>query len=169
MTTKGDISDLDVLEFGGKFIVPLNAGYSGGKTSGVVVSEQAGGANRIAKKYYGTTFQHKCSFFLETPFEQDYFRMFIEDNEGKRFICHLAADRPIVEPYVVQAIAEWDWSDITAISATVSTTLEIYSARDRELDALVKPLYQKYGNQWNYWSWLMLNITKGIPNDIVLP
>lgn len=143
MATKGDISGLDVLIFGGEPMIPQVAigGFSRYKKSGVVRSDASGGASRQRRKYFGTTHIADVTFYLETPVEQDYFELFIERNQGKRFICHLQADRPIVEPYVVQVVSEVNFSEVTAKDSTVSMTMEIYSVRDKDLDDW---LYQMY-------------------------
>lgn len=147
MATKGDISGLDVLIFGGEPMIPQVAigGFSRYKKSGVVRSDASGGASRQRRKYFGTTHIADVTFYLENQAEQDFFEMFIERNQGKRFICHLQADRPIVEPYVVQVISEVNFSEVTAIHSTASMTMEIYSVRDREADDLLFNLYQTMG------------------------
>ncbi len=146
MATKGDISTLDVLMFGGKNMVPTTSGFSGGRKSGVLQSDVPGGSSRQRKKYYNTTFLYSASFFLETPQEQDYVKLFFERNEGKKFICHLAADRPVVEPYVVQVVSDWNDSERNAINGILSVTLEVFSVRDKCLDDLLNNLYPCLGN-----------------------
>ncbi len=145
MATKGDITGLDVLTFGGEPMIPLAVDYSRSKQSGVVRSDTAGGAMRQRRKYFGTTHIAEVSFYLETQAHQDYFELFVERNQGKRFICHLQADRPIVEPYVVQIISEVNYSDVTAKDSNATMTMEIYSVRDREADDLLFNLYQSVG------------------------
>lgn len=143
MATKGDISDLDVLWFGGKPMVPVVSGFSRVRRSGVVQSQAAGGATRQRKKFYGTVYEARVKFYLGTPAQQAYIKQFFERNEGKRFICHLSADRPVVEPYVVQVISEWEDSYVSAVDAELSATIEIFSVRtDPCLDDF---LYEMYG------------------------
>lgn len=148
MATKGDITGLDVLMFGGKPMVPQVAigGYSRYKESGVSRSNASGGATRQRKKYFGTTHIAEVTFYLESAEQQDFMELFTERNEGKKFICHLTADRPIVEPYVVQAISDFRYSDVTAKDAAVSVTLEIFSARDKELDDWLYSMYPSVGS-----------------------
>lgn len=147
MATKGDISGLDVLMFGGEPMIPQVAqgDFSRYKQSGVVRSDTSGGASRQRRKYFGTTHIVEVTFYLETQAEQDFFEMFVERNQGKRFICHLSADRPIVEPYVVQIISEVNYPNSNAKDGIASMTMEIYSVRDREADTLLFGLYQTMG------------------------
>lgn len=145
MATKGDISGLDVLQFGGVPMVPLIEGYSGARQSGVIQSNAAGGSIRQRKKFYNTTFIYQVSFYLENKFEQDYIKFFFNQNEGKKFICHLAADRPLVEPYVVQVIGDVSDDNRNALYGKVSMTMEIYSTSDKCLDEIMTDLYSCYG------------------------
>lgn len=148
MATKGDISGLDVLAFGGVNMVPQVAqgGYSRSRKSGVVRSDTAGGASRQRKKYYGNTHIAEVNFYLESAAQQDFFELFTVRNEGKRFICYLSADRPIVEPYVVQIISEVDFSEVNAKDSIASMTLEIFPARDTTLDEWLWEFYGIYGD-----------------------
>lgn len=143
MATKGDISDLDELIFGGKPIVPQVAigGYSMYKRTGVTQNDVAGGATRQRRRFHGTPIVASATFFLETPEMQDFIRVFIERNIGKYFVCHTEADRKIVEPYVVQVLGDWDESDINAVDSTVTVTMEIISVRDPDLDDSLYVLY----------------------------
>lgn len=147
MATKGDLTGLDVLTFGGQPLVPSVAvgGFGRYKKSGVVRSNNSGGASRQRRKYFGTTHIANVTFYLETAAHQDFFEMFVERNQGKRFICHLQADRPIVEPYVVQITSEVQFSEVNAISSQASMEMEIYSVRDREVDDLMFTLYSSIG------------------------
>lgn len=147
MATKGDISGLDVLQFGGEPLVPLLQSYSGSRASGVTRSDLPGGASRQRKRYFGTTYLYEATFFLDTVQMQDYFRVFLQYNEGKRFICHLRADRPIVEPYVVQLGSDVTEDYMSQADGQVSMTLEVYSARDPELDEMLHYLYPVYGGE----------------------
>lgn len=146
MGVKGDVSTLDTLMFNGQPIIPQVAinGYSYNKRSGIVASNVAGGATRQRKKYYGSVYVADVTFYCETLIIFDYINMFLQRNEGKYFICNLMADRPIVEPYVVQAVDVWKVSDVNSHDITVSTVLEIIPARNKELDELLVPLYSKY-------------------------
>lgn len=147
MATKGDISDLDVLVFGKQPLIPLVSGFSRNRRSGVVQSSAAGGATRQRKKFYGTVYEARAKFYLETPAQQAFIKQFFERNEGKRFICHLAADRPVVEPYVVQVISEWNDSYVSAVDGELSVTLEIFSVRtDPCLDDFLYEMYQCLGD-----------------------
>lgn len=152
MATKGDISGLSVLKFGNEYLVPQVAqgSFERYRKSGVVRSEAAGGATRQRKKYYGNVHVADVTFYLETAQHQDFMEMFINRNEGKRFICHLSADRPIVEPYVVQIVSECNFSDVDAKDAIVSMTLEIFSARDTVLDDYLYEMYSLYGSDYAY-------------------
>lgn len=143
MATKGDITGLPVLMFGGKPLVPQVAigGFSRHRQSGIVVSNAAGGAGRVRKKYHGGTHMAEVTFYLETPQQQDYLELFFSRNEGTRFICHLAADRPIVEPYVVQVVSDVNYSDVNAKDSVASMTMEIFSARDADLDEFLIEMY----------------------------
>lgn len=146
MAIKGDVTGLDVLMFGQKPLVPLNSGFSRTRDSGVARSSSPGGASRLRKKYYGTTHLVNATFYLDSPAKQDFIQRFINRNEGKRFICHLAADRPIVEPYVVQAVSEWSHDDVSAIYGNVTVQLEVYSTSEPCLDEWFYNMYQCYGD-----------------------
>lgn len=145
MATKGDISDLDVLMFGGKPLVPLVAGFSRIRRSGVINSEVSGGTTRQRKKYFNMPHVASVSFYLGSTSAQDFIQAFINRNEGKKFICHLSADRPIVEPYVVQAVGEWEHSDVSAVEGTVTCEFEIFSTADKCLDDFVYHSYSCMG------------------------
>jgi len=149
MATKGDITGLAVLMFGGVPMVPQVAigGYSRYRKSGVVTSDASGGASRQRKKYYGNTHVAEVTFYLETAQQQDFMELFFRRNEGKRFICHLAADRPIVEPYVVQMIGDANYSEVNAKDSVCSVTLEIFSARDADLDEFLAETYPVLGSE----------------------
>ncbi len=167
MATKGDISDLDQLIFGGKPIVPQVAigGYSRTKNSGVIRSDTTGGATRQRKKYFGNVHVAEVTFYLETPAQQDFIEMFVNRNEGKKWICNLAADRPIVEPYVVQTVSEWSHNEINSKDANMSITLEIFSVRDPALDDFMFTLYGTLGENTHEWldAWKLVN--EAIPNE----
>lgn len=148
MATKGDITGLPVLMFGGKPMVPQVAigGFTRYRKSGVVNSDASGGATRQRKKYFGGTHVAEVTFYLETAQQQDYLELFFNRNEGRRFVCHLAADRPIVEPYIVQVISEVNYSEVTAQDAVASMTMEIFSARDADLDQFLADTYPLIGD-----------------------
>lgn len=146
MATKGDVSDLDTLEYGGSYLIPLASSFSGSRRSGVVQSDVEGGAYRQRKKYYNMTYLYNAEFFLETPQQQDFLKVFFERNEGKKFICHLAADRATVEPYVVQVVSDWSDSERNAITGTLSVTLEVFSTRETSLDDTLYDLYTCMGD-----------------------
>jgi len=129
MATKGDISDLDVLMFGLKPIVPQVSGFNRLRKSGVVQSNAAGGARRQRKKFFNMPHEANASFYLDSVAMMDYMQSFINLNEGKKFICHLAADSAAVEPYVVQTVSEWEFVEVNAVESRVSCTLEIFSTK----------------------------------------
>lgn len=166
MATKGDISDLDVLMFGGEPVIPQVAigGYSRTRNSGVTMSTSPGGASRQRKKYFGNTHIAEVTFYNETAQQQDYMEMFITRNEGKRFICHLQADRPIVEPYVVQIVSEAQYSDVNAKDSSVSMTLEIFSVRDAVLDDWLYELYPILGSDLYPWLIGLHEIVEAMPD-----
>ena len=161
MATKGDISTLDVLMYGNKPMVPLMSGYSRYKSDGVVRDTVSGGATRQRVKFYGTTHTADVSFRCETFAQRDFFNMFTERNRGRYFVCHLTADRPLIEPYVVQALDNWKESAFDN-GSVFSTTLEIISVRDTQLDTLMFPLYYTYGDRIMY-ALSLYDLTKGMP------
>lgn len=163
MATKGDISTLDVLMFGNKPMIPLVSGFTRAKSSGVIRDGVSVGSTRQRRKYYGTP--HTCSvtFRLESDHQKDFMRNFIERNEGRYFIVHMEADRPLIEPYVVQAIDEWSESSIDIEGSGISTTFEVVSVRDRDLDNAIFPLYQFYGHDLGYAVSLYYDLTKWMP------
>lgn len=167
MATKGDISDLDVLQFGGKPMIPQVAqgGFSRTRKSGVVRTDSAGGASRQRKKYFGTTHIAEVTFYLETAQQQDYMELFSVENEGKKFICHLSADRPLVEPYVVQIISDINFSETNAKDGIATMTLEIFPARDQVLDDWLYNYYQILGSDLSGYLLGFGEIVKAMPND----
>ncbi len=167
MATKGDISDLDVLQFGGSPMIPQVAqgGFSRTRKSGVVRSDSAGGASRQRKKYFGNTHIADVTFYLETAQQQDYMEMFSVRNEGKKFICHLSADRPLVEPYVVQIISEINFSEVNAKDSIATMTLEIFPVRDQVLDDWLYDYYQIFGSDLKGYLLDFGEIVKAMPND----
>lgn len=168
MATKGDISDLETLVYGGKPVVPLVEGFTRTRQGGVVRSDVSGGASRQRKKYYGTTHLAQATFYLRSPAMQDYIQMFINANEGKRWVCHLSADRPLVEPYVVQALTDWNHVEVNALRGTVTVQLEIFSARDECLDGIVYPLYQCIGDDLCEYLDMFGTMTQGWPDTLEL-
>lgn len=143
---KGDTSDLDTLIYGGKPLVPLVSGFGRKRRSGVVRNSVQAGLSRQRKKFYGNVYEAQATFRMDSPGMQDFLKIFFERNEGKRFICHLSADRPIVEPYVVQVIGEWEDTEVTALDANLNVTLEIVSVREPCLDDYLFTLYQCRGD-----------------------
>jgi len=143
---KGDTSDLDTLMYGGKPLIPLVSGFSRKRRSGVVRNSVQAGLSRQRKKFYGNVYEAQATFRLGSPGMQDYLKAFFSRNEGKRFICHLSADRPIVEPYVVQVIGDWEDANVTALDANLNVTLEIVSVRCQGLDDALFAMYGCYGD-----------------------
>lgn len=165
MATKGDISDLKVLMFGGKPMIPQVAigGFSRVKKSGVVSSDTAGGSTRQRKKYFGNVHVADVTFYLENAQQQDYMELFVNQNEGKKFICYLAADRPIIEPYVVQVVSEYQFGDVNSKDSTVSMTMEIFSVRDDLLDEFLLELYPVLGPDLYPWLLGLHEIVEAMP------
>lgn len=163
MALKGDTSDLDVLIFGGEPMIPLVSGFSRSRRTGVIQSSAQGGATRQRKKFYNNVYDANLSFWLESQQQQDFIKMFFERNEGKKFICHLSADRPMVEPYVIQVITTWDDAEVTAVDGLTTFAVEIFSVRDICLDDFLFPMYQCLGS--DLYSVLngMIDIVKKIP------
>lgn len=146
MATKGDISGLDVLLYGGKPMIPLVSGFSRYRRSGIIQSEVQGGRTRQRKKFYGNCYIAEATFFLGSPQQQDALKIFFERNEGKTFVCHLSADRPIVEPYTVRIISDWTDAYVSAKDGQLTVTIEIDSVRCPELDDVLHEMYQCAGD-----------------------
>lgn len=146
MATKGDISTLDVLMYGGKPMIPLVSGFSRYRRSGIIQSEVQGGRTRQRKKFYGNAYVAEATFYLRSPQQQDFIKIFFERNEGKTFICNLSADRPIVEPYTVRVISDWQDSYVSAKDGQLTVTLEIDSVRCPELDEFLNAMYTCRGD-----------------------
>lgn len=164
MATKGDISGLDTLQFGGVPKIPMLQGITKAKRSGVRQSNAQGGLTRQRKKFYGNPWVADATFMLKTLPEIDYFTMFGERNEGKKFICYMRADRPIIEPYVVQVISEWPDTLIARKSARATVTMEIYPARDPCLDEFIFPMYECSGNDLYCILDGIIEVAKGAPS-----
>lgn len=165
MATKGDVSNLDTLTFGGENMIPLVSGFSRYRKSGTVSSDVDGGATRQRKKYFNQPHVASATFFLETAQEQDFIQLFFERNEGKYFICHLSADRPIVEPYVVQVISDWGNDRVSMVDGTLTVTFEILSARDAVLDEFLWEMYQSIGNDLNGMLLGFKSFVKAMPEE----
>ena len=71
---------------------------------------------------------------MDNQSAQDYARWFFNKNEGDYFVCHLAVDRPIVEPYVVQVIGETSFDYTSQADGSASMQFEVVQARDECLD-----------------------------------
>ena len=164
MATKGDISDLDEFKFGGEPILPLLNGFSRHRVSGVVQSDTNGGLTRQNKKFYNQPYLADVSYDLPTPVMQDFIKVFFERNEGKKFVAWLRADRPLLEPYVVQVVSDWNDDYASAIDGTTSFTLEIASVRDTALDDLLFELYQSYGEDYMSYLDAFRPIVEAMPN-----
>lgn len=145
MATKGDISDLELLQYGTVPLVPLVSGFNRNRRSGVTRSEVAGGTTRQRKKYFNMPHIATVVFYLNSPGMQDYIQSFINLSEGKKFICHLSADRPIIEPYVVQAIGDWEHPDVNILKGTVTGQFEIFSTKVNVLDIFLQAEYAANG------------------------
>lgn len=165
MAVKGDVSDLDVLTYGGKPLIPQVAmgGYSFTRRSGVVVSEVTGGATRQRKKYHGMPYVAGVTFYAETPAALDFLLAFMRRNEGKYFICNLIAERPVVEPYVVQVLGDWSFNDVNAKDCTLSVQLEIISARDDCMDEFVYTVGSCWGDDFYKNITGLSEIVKAMP------
>lgn len=151
MAISGDISDLDVLMFGLKPMVPTVSGFGRSRNQGTIESDLPGGAVRQRKKYHNTTYSAQATFHLDDIFMQDYVKSFFVKNEGKRFVCHLSADRPVVEPYVVQVLGTWNDDYVSQADGLMTVNLEIYSARDSELDEFLNAVYPVAGSRMTDW------------------
>ena len=165
MATKGDVSDLDTLIFGGKPLVPLVSGFNRFRRSGVIRSKVSGGSTRQRKKNFNMPHIAEVTFYLRSPASQDYIQTFINRNEGKKFICHLSADRPIVEPYVVQAISDWQHIEVNVVTGTVTCQLEIFSTREECLDNFTYEFYQCMGDDLYCIITGMSDIVKKMPKS----
>lgn len=129
MGLKGDTTGLNVLLFGGKPMIPLIKGNSRRMISGVVSSRFQGGATRQRVKYYNNNHIMEATFYLESPTQQAFMKLFENRNQGKHFICYLSADSADVEPYVVQVVSDWNYTENTIKDAYLNVTLEITPSR----------------------------------------
>lgn len=163
MATKGDVSDLEVLMFGGKPFIPLQNTYSVTNPNGVIQTQLSGGASRQRKKFYNGTYIIPVTYELDQA-GLDFMQLFFGRNEGKKFIAHLAADRPIVEPYVVQVVGDWSYPDYVGFRGQLSVEYEVYSARDKCLDDLLSQLYPCMGSAVAYISCGYKRIVERMPN-----
>ncbi len=127
MATSGDVSGLKTLQYGGVPLVPLVSGFNRIRRSGVVPSETIGGTTRQRKNRFYASHVANVSFYLRSVQMQDYMQSFINITEGSRFICYLSADSSDVEPYVVQAIEDWNHSYVSAVDGSVNCKFEIFS------------------------------------------
>ena len=165
MATKGDVSDLDVLMFGGNALVPLVSGFNRVRRSGVVRSDVSGGTTRQRKKYFNMPHIADVTFYLRSPMVQDFIQSFINRNEGKKFICHLSADRPIVEPYVCQAIGDWQHVEVSAVEGTVTCQFEIFSTSEVCLDEFIYNSYACMGEDMHCIISGMSEIVEKMPES----
>ncbi len=81
MATKGDVSGLDVLMYGGVRMVPLVDSFSRVRRSGVVASDTQGGMTRQRKKFHNQPYLAEVTYRLETPGMQDFIKVFFERNQ----------------------------------------------------------------------------------------
>lgn len=145
MATNGDISDLDTLLFGGKPLIPLRPSYRLTNPNGVIQTQIAGGASRQRKKFFNGTYLVSSTYELD-EFALDWIQVFFQKNEGKKFIAHLAADRPIVEPYVVQVVSEWQFPDYSGFRGQLTVEYEVFQARNQCLDNFLYEVYPCWGS-----------------------
>lgn len=162
MATKGDISDLDHFQMNGKYFIP-RVNMTSKKVSGVVQSDSVGGTTRQRKKWFNTPYVQNVEFYFDNMYERDFARVFFERNEGKYFIGYTNAERPIVEPYVMQFVGEWNETKITGVYSTLKIDIEVVSARDPALDDSLFYVYQSFGDDVNLFFDYMLRIVREAP------
>ncbi len=136
---------METLIFNNEPLVPLVSGFTRSRNSGVIQNEANAGTRRQRKKYFDSPHLASVSFYLDSPELVDYFTTFIRDNEGEMFNCYLAADRPIVETYLVQAISEWQFTTVDRETTIVSCQLEISSFKIPVLDHFLNAMYSTRG------------------------
>lgn len=163
MATKGDISGLDVFLYGGAPLIPLVDSFSRVKKQGTITSDVQGGLTRQRKKFYNQPYLAEVTYRLETVGMQDFIKLFFERNEGKKFIAHLSADRPITEPYVVQVVGDWNDPFASAVDGDTTFTLEIQSVRDQALDDYLFYMYQGLGDDFVAYMDGLKYIVKAMP------
>jgi len=165
MATKGDISGLDELIFGGEPLIPLVDSFSRRRKTGIVQSNVEGGLTRQRKKFYNQPYLADVTYRLETEQAQDFIKLFFERNEGKRFVAHLRADRPILEPYVVQVVSDWNDSYASAVDGDLVVTLEIVSVRNTALDDYLFVMYQALGSDFYDYNLGLKYIVEAMPEE----
>jgi len=133
------------LMFNGEPLVPRISGFTKSKKSGVIQNEANAGTRRQRKKYFDTTHDVNASFYLGSPEILDYMLSFIDTNEGEVFICHLATDRPEIEPSMVQAVSEWEFTEINTIESIVSCELEVFTTKILVFDQFLNAEYAALG------------------------
>ncbi len=136
---------MEILEFEGEPIIPQVLGFSRVRKSGVIQNEASAGTRRQRKKFFNMPHEAEVSFYLGSPAMIDYMQTFINLTEGDEFICYLAADRPIIEPYLVQAVSEWSFPEVNALESTVTCVLEILTERETFLDQFLSDFYTTRG------------------------
>jgi len=166
MATKGDISGLDHLIFGGSPMLPLVDSFTRVRKTGIVQSDVQGGLTRQRKKFYNQPYLADVTYRLETTQQQDFMKIFFDRNEGKKFIAYLSADRPITEPYVVQVVSDWGDAYASAVDGDVTLTLEIVSVRrDEELDEYLFLMYQALGSDFVPYMDGLKYVVKAMPEE----
>ena len=141
MATIGDISGLETLQYDNVPLEPLTEGFVRRRKSGVIASGGDSGASVLRRKFFNTVHVLGVTYYLESRPQQDYIQAFINVTEGQKFIAYLTADRPILEPYVVQAVTDWEHSEVTYVDAKVSVTLEVFSTRNFATDQAIMNAY----------------------------
>lgn len=130
MALKGETSDLDRLQFGGKPILPEQQSYSVQTPDGTVVSSVAGGLPKSQLQYFNDPYIVSVKYTALDSFMSAYIENFFTLHRGQKFIATLLIAGTELEEFVVQYLGSVKVSK-TGFNGSVSVDLIVEPAIDR--------------------------------------
>jgi hypothetical protein len=126
----GDVSDLDVFEYGGKSILPEKDSYSLSLQGGVESSSLTAGLDKQLLQFMNAPFNVSVSYVGLDASKILYIEAFLNKNRGQKFVADLLIGNTEIEPFVVQYIGRPSINK-TGFNGSVSLTLQVEPAIDR--------------------------------------
>lgn len=139
MALIGDTSDLNTFAYGGKPLLPDRDSYQLTAPNGVVQSNIAGGLTKLGLQYFNSPAMVSVTYALESLSKIAFVKSFLRNNQGGKFITHLAVDNGAVEPYVVQYLGSPNIQE-TGFNGFLRLNLEVQPSFD--------PCYDKFLNDY---------------------
>ena len=130
MPLKGDVSNLDRFQYGGKPVLPERNSYSVKLRGGVVSSDISGGLSRQQVQFTNSPYQVSVNYVCLDQAKASWIANFIDIRRGKKFIATLLVGGVNLDEFVVQVIGQPSFKT-TGINGSVSLTLQVEPAVDR--------------------------------------